>query len=150
MPYITTTDLAARLGAELYARLTDRVAGTTADAAVAQQIVDEAAAEADALLAARYATPVDLAAHSELADLLAARVLDIAELNAWKSSPFVTAIPDRVRALYDAAVRWLHDVSRGAVPLPAPVAPASLARGAPHLRIVSTPRTFTADELDGL
>lgn len=150
MPYITTTHLATRLGADLYARLTDRAAGTTADSAVAQQIIDEAAAEADALLAARYATPVDLTEHPELAELLAARVLDLAEYNAWKSSPFVTAVPDRVSGLHDAAVRWLRDVARGALPLPADVSPATAPDRAPHLRIVSSPRTFTADELDGL
>ena len=150
MPYTTTTDLAARLGAELYARLTDRTAGATADSAVAQLIVDEAAAEADSLLAARYATPIDLAQHPDVAELLAARVLDIAEFNAWKSSPFVTAVPDRVRGLYDGAVRWLRDAARGVLPLPAAVAPASETQRTPHLRIVSSPRTFTADELDGL
>jgi phage gp36-like protein len=148
MPYLTTADLAARLGADLYARLTDRVGGASADSAVAQQLIDEAAAESDALLAARYATPVDLVEHPELADLLAARVLDIAEYNAWKSSPFVTAVPDRVRALYDAALRWLGDVARGALPLPGAIAPAP--DRAPHLRIVSAPRTLTANELDGL
>ena len=79
MPYITTTQLSARLGSTIYARLTDRDNGTTADPDVAQQIVDEAEALADSHLAKRYATPVDLGAHPELADVLEARVLDLAE-----------------------------------------------------------------------
>ena len=93
MPYITTTQLSQRLGATLYARLTDRVNGTTADAAVAQQIVNEAEAEADSYLGRRYRTPVDLVVHPELANVLAARVLDLAEYGAWKSSPFVSDPP---------------------------------------------------------
>ena len=44
MAYITTTQLSDRLGSTLYARLTDRVNGTTANAGVGQQIVDEAEA----------------------------------------------------------------------------------------------------------
>ncbi|GAG33214.1 unnamed protein product, partial [marine sediment metagenome] len=56
MAYITITQLSARLGSTLYARLTDRVNGTSADAAVAQQIVDEAEAVADNYLSVRYAT----------------------------------------------------------------------------------------------
>ena len=79
MAYITTDQLSQRLGATLYARLTDRVNGTTADAGIAQQIVDEAAAEADSYLARRYQTPVDLAAHPELAAVLQLRVLGLAE-----------------------------------------------------------------------
>ena len=60
MAYITTTQLSARLGSTLYARLTDRVNGTTADNAVAQQIIDEVEAEADSYFAQRYGS---LAAH---------------------------------------------------------------------------------------
>ncbi|HPC22448.1 MAG TPA: DUF1320 family protein, partial [Phycisphaerae bacterium] len=60
MAYITAADLSRRLGATLYARLTDRENGTTANAAVAETIVAEAESEANSYLAARYATPVSL------------------------------------------------------------------------------------------
>lgn len=53
MAYVTTTQLSNRLGSTLYARLTDRVNGASADATVAQQIVDEAEAVADSYLATR-------------------------------------------------------------------------------------------------
>jgi phage gp36-like protein len=53
MAYITTSQLSERLGSTLYARLTDRVNGTTANSTVAQQIVDESQAEADSYLARR-------------------------------------------------------------------------------------------------
>lgn len=149
MAYITAADLSRRLGATLYARLTDRENGTTANAAVAETIVAEAESEANSYLAARYATPVSLSAHPELADVLARRVLDLAEYGAWRGSPFVSDIPARVKALYLEACAWFSRVAAGA-PLPASSAPAAteLVDDTPVYR--AQPRTFTAKELDGL
>lgn len=150
MAYIDTQMLAERLGTPFYDRLTDRQAGTTADPAVAEQIVAEAQAEADSYLARRYATPVDLSRHPELADTLAARVLDLAEYIAWKSSPFVSDVPDRVRFVYEQARAWLEAVAEGRLLLPAARPPASGTASAHRPAARSTPRTFTAQELDGL
>jgi phage gp36-like protein len=150
MSYITTTQLSARLGSTLYARLTDRVNGTTADAAVAQQIVDQAQALADSYLSMRYATPINLVAHPELSEILEARVLDLAEHIAWRASPFTSDIPDRVLFLNEEALRWFAAIARGELTLPAtaPLASRTAENDAP--RFASTPRTFTARELDGL
>jgi len=148
--YITTTQLESRLGSTLYARLTDRVNGTTADATVAQQIVDEAEALANTRLAKRYATPIDLAAHPELADVLEARVLDLAEYLAWRDSPFVNVIPDRVLFLHDEAVGWFAAVGAGELDLPASSPPASRTAVDDAPRFTEPPRRFTHDELDGL
>jgi phage gp36-like protein len=134
----------------LYARLTDRVNGTTADAGVAQQIVSEAEAEADSYLARRYQTPVDLAGHPELANVLVARVLDLAEYGAWKSSPFVSTAPQRVHLLYAAALQWLDAVARGQIVLPAASPPNSTTAADDAPRYSGVARAFTADELDGL
>lgn len=150
MAYITTSQLSSRLGSSLYARLTDRDNGTTADAAVAQQIVDEAEAEADSYLAKRYATPVDLAVHTELAQILETRVLDLAEHGAWKGSPFVSDIPQRVQASYAEAVRWFEMIVRGDIHLPASTAPASRTAEDESPRYSGETRQFTGDELDGL
>src|SRR5690606_24350300 len=106
MAYVTTTDLAERLGASIYARLTDRVSGTTPDAGVAQQIIDDAQAQADSYFARRYATPIDLVASGELAAIVKARVLDLAEYIAWRQSPLAGDVPDRVRFLFDETLRW--------------------------------------------
>jgi phage gp36-like protein len=148
--YITIDQLSERLGATLYARLTDRVNGTTANDLVAQQIVDEAEAEANSYLARRYATPVDLAEHPELAAVLAARVLDLAEWAAWKSTPFVSDPPARVQSVYAEALRWLAEVAQGRLTLPAavPADPPTALNDGPRYR--AEPRSFTADELDGL
>ena len=150
MAYITTSQLSERLGSTIYARLTDRVNGTTADSAVAQQIVDEAEAEANSYLARRYATPVDLVAHPESADVLKLRVLDLAEYSAWKSSPFVSDPPQRVHGLQMTALQWFEAVARGQVLLPAasPLSPPTTEDPGP--RCAGHARAFTADELDGL
>jgi phage gp36-like protein len=148
--YITTTQLESRLGSTLYARLTDRVNGTTADATVAQQIVDGAEALANAHLARRYATPIDLTAHPELADILAARVLDLAEYLAWRDSPFVNVIPDRVLLLHDETSRWFAGIAAGEIDLPASSPPASRTAVDDSPRFTAPPRRFTHDELDGL
>ena len=150
MAYISTTELSQRLGATLYARLTDRVNGTTADEAVAQQLISAAEAEADGYFARRYATPVDLAVYPELAQVLNARVLDVAEYLAWCGSPFIGNPPQRVQALYAAALRWLEDVAGGQLVLPAASPPPSAVAHADEPRHVSSARVLTADELDGL
>ncbi len=150
MAYITTAQLSQRLGSPLYARLTDRVNGTTANTTVAQEIVDQAEAEANSYLARRYQTPLDLSAHPELADILAARVLDLAEYAAWKSSPFVSDPPQRVHALYATALSWLSDVAAGRLVLPATAPPNSATASDEGPRYRAQPRVFTADELGGL
>jgi len=150
MAYITTTQLSARLGSTLYARLTDRVNGASADSAVAQQIVDEAEGVANSYLSRRYATPIDLTAHPELAGTLEARVLDLAESIAWRSSPFVTDVPDRIRYLFDDAERWLERVASGRLNLPADSPPASRTAEDDGPRFEAGGRAFTGDELDGL
>lgn len=150
MPYVTKEQLAARLGPAMYARLTDRVAGETADEAVGQAIVDEASGLADGWLAVRYATPVDLVGHPEVTDILAARVLDLAESIAWQSSPFVGDIPDRIRFLAEDARRWFERLARGDVNLPAASPPPGRTAVTDEPLASSSPRVFTSDELDGL
>ncbi len=150
MSYITTTDLKNRLGAPLYARLTDRSNGTTESDTIGQQIVDEAEALLNARLATRYATPVDLGVHPELASVLRNRALDVAEHLAWRMSPFTTAVPDRVLALREEAEDWLNALARGALELPSTTPPASRTATDDAARYAATARKFTADELDGL
>ena len=150
MAYITTSDLSDRLGATLYARLTDRVNGTSANSTVAQQIVDQAEAEANSYLAKRYATPVSLAAHPELADVLAQRVLDLAEYLAWRGSPFMNDLPGRVKSVRGEAQRWFEQVTNGGIDLPAASPPTSAVAADDSPRYRASERSFTADELDGL
>jgi len=148
--YITTAQLEDRLGSTLYARLTDRVNGTTPDSKVAQQIVNDAEALADSHLAKRYATPINLTAHPELADVLEARVLDLAEYLAWRDSPFVSDMPERLRLLHEEAGGWFTAIASGELELPAASPPASRTAVDDAPRFTEPPRRFTHDELDGL
>ncbi|MEP0845590.1 MAG: DUF1320 family protein [Phycisphaerae bacterium] len=150
MAYVTTAQMKQRLGDDLYARLTDRVNGATENATVAQAIVDEAEALAHSYLAQRYATPVDLTAHPELANVLRSRVLDLVEHLAWRTSPFVGNLPDRVLFMQEDALRWFESVASGRIPLPAAAPPASRTAENDGPRFAATARKFTGDELDGL
>lgn len=150
MAYITKELLSERLGVTLYARLTDRVQGTTANDTVGQQLVEAAEAEVNSYLARRYATPVDLDTRPELSAVLRARVLDVAEYLAWKGSPFVSDPPQRVQALYAGALRWLEQVTAGQVALPAAAPPAGSTAQPAAPQYAASPRRFTAAELEGL
>jgi phage gp36-like protein len=148
--YVTLQQLKDRVGTSLYSRLTDRVNGTIANDTVGQQVVNEAEAEANSRLAVRYATPVDLAANPELADVLAARVLDLAESIAWSGSPFMGDVPDRVRSLRSAAFEWFDAVAAGRIHLPAATLPRSTTAVDDTAKVSATERKFTAAELEGL
>jgi len=150
MAYITLTQLKDRLGLTIYARLTDRVAGAAADDIVGQSLIDEAEAEIDARLAARFEVPVSLAHRPELTHLFESRALDLAEYRAWRGSPFVANLPDRVRAAHLEASAWFAALARGELDLPAtaPLAPGTARDGSPRIR--ATPRAYTLRELDGL
>ncbi|MCA9243716.1 MAG: DUF1320 family protein [Phycisphaerales bacterium] len=150
MAYAEIDDLKDRLGLTVYARLTDRDDGAVADNGVASDIIAEAETLLDSYLAQRYATPVDLVAHPELAITLKARTLDLSEWIAWRTSPFVTDIPARVQMLGEAAMGWLRDVATARVTLPAASAPAAPTSHDEGPRYSAEPRQFTADELDGL
>lgn len=150
MAYVTLSALQARLGTLMYARLTDRVNGSVGDDMVGQKLLDDAEAELNSWLARRYATPVSLAANPELGGVLAARTLDVAEYNAWKASPFVSDLPQRVKAAYAEATHWLRDVSSGVLELPAArtLNADSAAVHRPQYR--ASERQLTSQELDGL
>jgi phage gp36-like protein len=150
MAYITTTELRTRLGDTLYARLTDRVDGVTPNSGVADDLVAEAEAVADSYLAVRYRTPVDLSAHPEVARVLAARVLDLAEVRAWRSSPFVSDPPQRIHNLEETALAWFQDAATGRLLLPAMSVLSGPVAVDDSARFAGGGRSFTADELDGL
>lgn len=150
MAYATTTDLNARLGDDLYARLTDRDAGQTASTTVAQEILDQAESLANGHLARRFQTPLDLGEHPELTEVLRTRVLDIAEYLAWRGTPFVSDLPGRILLLYEDAVQWFDRIGDGRAELPAASPPSSSSASDPGPAYTSSSRPFTHDELDGL
>ncbi|MEK6798025.1 MAG: phage protein Gp36 family protein [Planctomycetota bacterium] len=73
-------------------------------------------------LARRYATPVDLTTHADLAATLKSFTLDVATYRlAQRRPPIAEAI---VKARQDA-IEWLTKVSQGTIVLPAAATPAS-------------------------
>lgn len=142
MAYTNVAALQSRLGDRLYARLTDRVAGVTADSTVAQLVLDESEAEINGILARRYVVPVDVGGNPALAALLAARTLDGAEYRVWRTSPFTSELPGRVRALHGQLRDWLDALADGRIELAA----VRTAEDSP--RHSSVARKLTHDELN--
>jgi phage gp36-like protein len=147
MAYATIASLQERLGALLYARLTDRTNGTTADNTVAQRILDDAEAEVNAALRQRYIVPVDPGADAQLAFLLRAKTLDAAEIAAWRQSPFTSELPNRIQRQEARLREWLEAVATGRMELPAARLPMSERVGAAQAALRSTRRRFSEDEL---
>src|SRR5262249_39230759 len=100
--------------------------------------------EADGYLAARYATPVDLSAHPELAAVLKSFVLDLAEYRLHNRRP---PVPDDVVRRHREAIEWLQRIVRGQVSLPAMTAvAANTSRGA-VAEAFGPPRVVTRETL---
>lgn len=144
MSYITNGDIETRLGTERYVQLTDDAGSGSANEAVADEAREGAEREADSFLARRYAVPIDVSAHGELAGLLATVVLDLVEYRLHARRP---PVPADVTDQRDAAIKWLGHVASGAVELPSvkPLAP----NPATGLRAASTgdDRVLSRDEL---
>lgn len=110
MSYASVADLVARYGeAELIQR-TDRAGAGVIDAAVAQRALDDAAAEIDGHLAARYRLPL-----ATVPPLLSRVACDIARYRLWED-----LASEEVRKRYEDARRLLENLSRGTVSLGLP------------------------------
>lgn len=118
MPYATLSDLQARLGSQvsssnpgIYQQLTDRLAATTENSTVGQELLDAAQGYVDSKLGVRYAVPINTSlAGAVAASMLRSLVLDIAEWRAWKEHAFNEDIPGRVTDAYNHAVASLGDI----------------------------------------
>ena len=147
MSYITNSDIEKRLGTQAYVQLTDDEASGSADAARVEEARLGAEGEANSYLSARYAVPVDLTAHPELAAVLKSFVLDLAEYRLHARRPPIP--PDIVRRRAEAAA-WLSAVAMGVVHLPAATAVPADASRAPLAEAVGPPRVFRRDDwIDG-
>jgi phage gp36-like protein len=110
MAYATVADLVARYGEEEIKQRTDRLGAGAIDAAVAQQALDDAAAEIDSYLASRYTLPLPTAPA-----ILSRLNCTIARYRLWED-----LASDRVRQDYDDAMRFLTALARGTVSLGLP------------------------------
>jgi phage gp36-like protein len=127
MPYITNADIQQRVGAEAYVQLADDDGDGQADTGVVDEVRLGAEGEVNSYLARRYAVPIDLTTHADLAGLLASVTLDLAEYRLRVRRP---PVPQETLGRRSQAVDWLTRVAGGALDLPAaaPVA-ANTTRG---------------------
>jgi phage gp36-like protein len=120
MAYITNVDIQERLGADAYVQLTDDDGDNQANVGVVDAARLAAEGEVDIYLARRYAVPIDLTDHPEVACLLSAVALDLVEYRLRSRRP-----PTPPEALIKRvnAVEWLARVAEGSVDLPALTSP---------------------------
>lgn len=110
MAYATLADLVARFGEAEIVQRTDRAYASVIDAAVAQRALDDAKAEIDGYLAARYKLPLPT-----VPALLGRLACDIARYRLWED-----LASEEVRKRYEDARRLLENLSRGTVSLGLP------------------------------
>jgi len=143
MSYLSNTDIQTRLGPAAYVQLTDDAGTGSANEAVVDEARLAAEGEVDSYLARRFVTPIDLARHPELADLLRSLCLDLAEHRLRLRRP---PLPAEATARRNAAVAWLERVASGQAELPAAVQPASAACGLTR-RVTGAERVLSREEL---
>ena len=141
MGYATITDLIDRYGEEELAQRTDRAAGQTIDSAVIDRALEDAAAEIDSSLAARYALPV-----ASVPPLLVRLACAIARYHLHDE-----AATQRIRDDYEGALKVLAEIRSGARLLPLAAtdggtAPAAGSAGG-GVQVRTPQRVFTADLL---
>lgn len=145
MAYMTNADLQLRVGNEAYIQLSDDNADQAADTAVVDEVRTAAEAEVNSYLAVRFAVPLDVGVHPELAGVLKAVALDVAEYRLRLRRPPVSE--DAVRHYRDALI-WLKAVSRGEIELPAASAPAANPARGPIAEVSSAERLLSREELE--
>lgn len=141
MSYIVNQDIIDRVGTATAAQLTTD-SGSTPSQTVLDEVRQSSLGEVDSYLSRRYATPVDLTAHPEIAATLKGFTLDVAE---YRLRSRRQPVPDGVQAMYKSAVDWLTKVSKGSILLPADSAPDPSVADGPSIYHGSTPRIMDTD-----
>ena len=121
MAYIVNQDIIDRVGGDAAAQLTTDTGGLV-DGAVLDEVRESAEGEVNSYLARRYAVPVDLSAHADLAATLKGFTLDVAVYRLMVRRP---PAPETHRTARDDAIKWFTQISEGKIVLPASVTPAS-------------------------
>lgn len=114
--YTTNNEIELRLGTARYIQLTDDAGTGSANEAVVDEARLGAEGEVDSYLAQRYAVPIDLAQHPQVAAVLKSLTLDLVEHRLYGRRP---PIPSDILAKRDAALIHLQRVARGEAMLPA-------------------------------
>jgi phage gp36-like protein len=143
--YCTNADVESRMTADLLAKLTDQ---TPYDSADVNDVRAQAHSEVNSYLAARYAVPVSVTAHPELAGVLQTAELDLVEYVLWKRKGQM--VPPRIDRQYDRRVAWLTRIASGQAELPAAGSLEVSTSSGLVAETSGNPRVFDRDDLDGL
>ena len=127
MAYISNQDLIDRVGSTRAAELTTD-SGSTPDADKVTEARLGAEGEVNGYLARRYAVPINLTAHPDLAAALKSITLDVA---AYRLHTLRQPVPEEVSSVRKMAIEWCSKVSRGEIVLPAAATPASATADSP-------------------
>ena len=146
MAYITNADIEERLGSDAYVQLTDDDGDGVADVGVVDEARLGTEGEVNSYLARRYQVPIDLSAHSDLADVLASFTLDLVEYRLRARRPPVSKDVLDMRA---QAAEWLKRVADGSLQLPSAAPVAANTTGGTLGATTGEQRLLTRDELSG-
>ena len=139
MGYAVQQDLVDRFGDAELKQLTDRVNGTTIDAAVVAAALADADAEVDSYLITRYTLPL-----TAVPDVLKLTACNIARYRLYASQSVEAS--ETVRNNYKDAVAWLRDVAAGRANLD-PNASAAVPAGTGGPQYNKPDRVFNRDTL---
>ena len=147
MAYVTNNDIEERLGTAAYIQLTDDTGSGSADIDKVDEARLGAEGEVNSYLGRRYAVPIDLAAHAEVADVLKSFVLDLVEYRLHSRRP---PVPGAVSSKRNQAIAWLDRVAGAEVVLPSVDPLEENPATGLAAETSSNERIFTRDELDNL
>lgn len=139
MTYVTSEEMVARFGEREMIQLTDRDNETgEVNLDVLNAALADAQAEVDGYISVRYATPL-----VTVPDVVKSITADIARYRLYD-----TEVPETVEKRYEAALRFLRDVSARRASLDKDLngEDAPVSNG---IRISSRPRVFNDSSLDG-
>ena len=144
MSYVNNTEIQQRVGAPAYVQLTDDDGDNVPDVAVVDEARLASEGTVNSYLARRYAVPIDLAVHADLAPLLKSITLDLVEQRLRQRRP---PVPAGTTARYQEALQWLQAVADATVELPAATTvPSRTVRG-PIAQTTGDDRMLSREEL---
>lgn len=146
MGYITNTDIEERVGSSAFIQLADDDGNGVADVGVVDEARLGAEGEVNSYLGRRYAVPISLTTHPDLADVLASNTLDLAEYRLRLRRP---PVPEDARRRRDQAIEWLTRVADGRIELPSAVGVAASSARGTIAATTGEKRVLTHDELAG-
>lgn len=151
MAYATLAEFKTWIGTDLYNQLTDLSGGTTPSDTVGQVRLNGAHGFVNAKIAARYATPVNVAADATLAETLLAIVCSVCTYDLFAlHGDTLSHLREGIDALCQRWIDLLDEIQKGDAALPgASIIPPPASSGSPAIVVGNRP-VFGNGALEGL